>query len=82
MRVGWKVAGFLAASVVALASAFLIGGGRYQMLVGMDRVPMRLDRWTGEMMVCTTRLCVIYPTQRPERFPPPPPASPSNPPKL
>ena len=68
----WKIAGALLASVVVLASSFLIGGGRYQMSVSENRPPVRLDRWTGNMMVCTTRLCVIYPAGRATRFPPPP----------
>jgi hypothetical protein len=71
----WRIAGALLASIVVLASSFLLGGGRYQMGVGQAGAPMRLDRWTGDMMVCTTRLCVIYPTGRAQRFSPPPPAS-------
>ena len=77
----WKIAGALLASAVALLSAYTLSGGRYQLTTGQAGAPMRLDRWTGEMMVCTTRLCVIYPTRRPEHFTPPP-TSPSSVPEM
>ena len=63
---------------VMLALVFLLGsllaGGRYEIQsAGMTDGGgvMRLDKWTGETMLCVPRRCLLYPTTHPDPLPPP-----------
>jgi len=56
-----------------LVIAFLLGsffiGGRYEIQSAGGAV-IRLDKWTGETMLCVPRRCVLYPTDHPDTSPP------------
>jgi hypothetical protein len=66
----WRVVGALLASVVLLLGAFVVGGGRYEVRAAGSFGMVRMDRWTGETMVCVPQRCVKYPTSHPDDKPP------------
>ncbi len=70
MATTWRVVGALLASIVILSSAFVVGGGRYEVRAAGSFGMIRMDKWTGEAMVCVPQRCVKYPTSHPDNKPP------------
>lgn len=73
MKVIPKVLGGVLFALVFLLGSFLVGG-RYEVRpAGMPDGGgvIRLDRWTGETMLCVPRRCLVYPTAHPDLLPPP-----------